>query len=124
MTDHKPSSDKNSVEQNLSKNYIPKTSLGQLPIPNQTDQEMKKKMEKTQKEIEKFKTNFLKKYKNTQAIGIIPGQASKKIEEEYEISEDDSKRELLHILTIIPESQYKKIGEIKLEAIKIAKEIN
>ena len=122
MTDHKPASQDNSVEQNLSKDYVPKSKL--TNIPNQPDNAMKKKMEKTQKEIQKFKTEFLKKYKNTQSIGIIPQQAAKKIEEEYEISEEDSKRELIHILTIVPESQYKKIGEIKLEAINLAKKIN
>lgn len=124
MTTHKPKSQNKSVEQNLAKDYIPKSKLGNLPISNQVDQAAKKKMEKTQKEIEKFKTKFLAKYKTTQAIGIIPAQAAKKIEEEYEISEDDSKRELIHILTIVPESQYKKIGQIKLDAIQIAKETN
>ena len=124
MTKQKPTSSQNSVEQNLAKNYVPKSKLGNLPIQNQVNQAAKKKMEKTQKEIEKFKTEFLKLYKNTQSIGIIPQQATKKIEEEYEISEEDSKRELIHILTIIPESQYKKIGEIKLQAIQLANKIN
>jgi len=124
MKKQKPTSSQNSVEQNLSKNYIPKGKLGNLPIPNQTNQAMKKKMEKTQKQIENFKTKFLKKHKSVQSIGIIPAQASKKIEEEYEISESDSKRELIHILAIVPESQYKKVGQIKLDAIGTAKEIN
>jgi predicted nucleotidyltransferase len=124
MPSHKPESEENSVEQNLSKNYVPKEKLGNLPISNQLDETLKKKMEKTQKDITKFKTEFLKIQKQTQSIGLIPQQANKKIEEEYEISEADSKRELIHILTIIPESQYKKIGEIKLQAIQLAKKIN
>ncbi|NPE26658.1 nucleotidyltransferase domain-containing protein [Methanococcoides sp. SA1] len=124
MTDHKAASQNSSVEQNLAKDYIPKSKLGNLPISNQIDQVMKKKMDKTQKQIEKFKTEFLKQNKKTQSIGIIPQQAAKKIEEEYEISEEDSKKELIHILTIIPESQYKKIGEIKLKTIELAKSIN
>ncbi|MFH0808733.1 MAG: nucleotidyltransferase domain-containing protein [archaeon] len=124
MTDHKLKSQNKSVEQNLAKDYIPKSKLENPSTPNQTDNSTKKKIETTQKEIEKFKTEFLKKYSNTQSIGIIPQQAAKKIEEEYEISEEDSKRELIHILTIVPESQYKKIGEIKLEAINLAKKIN
>lgn len=124
MTSHKPKSEKKSVEQNLSKSYIPKSKLGNLPISNQIDTTMKKEVSKTQKDIEKFKTEFLKIQKQTQSIGIIPKQASKKIEEEYEILEEDSKKELIHILTIIPESQYKKIGEIKLKAIQLANKIN
>lgn len=121
MTKQKPTSQSKSVEQNLAKDYVSKDKPKNLPV---SDQAMKKKMEKTQKEIEKFKTKFLEKLKTTQAIGIIPQQAAKKIEEEYEISEEDSKRELIHILVIIPESQYKKIGQIKIQAIQIAKEIN
>ena len=124
MENHKSKSQENSVEQNLSKDYVPKSKIGNLPISNQVDEALKKKMSKTQKEIEKFKTEFLKSYKTTQSIGIIPQQAAKKIEEEYEISEGDSKKELIHILTIIPEKQYKNISKIKLEAIQIAKKIN
>ena len=124
MTEHKPTSQNQSVEQNLAKNYISKSKIGNLPISNQINDAMKKKMDKTQKDIDKFKTQFLKQNKLVQAIGIIPTQASKKIEEEYEISEDDSKKELIHILTIIPEAQYKNIGKIKLETIQLAKSIN
>ncbi len=123
MEEHKTSQE-NSVEQNLAKEYIPKSKLGNLPMSNQIDDALKKKMDKTQKEIEKFKTEILKKHKFIEAIGIIPAQASKKIEEEYEISEEDTKRELIHILTIIPEKQFKNIGQIKLNLISAAKKIN
>jgi len=123
MEEHK-TSEKNSVEQNLAKDYVPKSKLGNLTMSNQIDEALKKKMDKTQKEIEKFKTEILKKHKFIEAIGIIPAQASKKIEEEYEISEEDTKRELIHILTIIPEKQFKNIGQIRLDAISIAKKTN
>lgn len=122
MTEHK--APENSVEQNLAKDYVPKSKLGSLPMSNQIDKTLKAKMDKTQKEIEKFKTEFLKKHKSTEAIGIIPAQAAKKIEEEYEISEQDAKKELIHILTIIPEKQFKNIGQIRLDAIEIARNIN
>ncbi len=124
MVKHKPKSQDKSVEQNLAKDYVSKSKSENLPISNQINKATKEKMKKTQKEIEKFKTEFLKSNKTTQSIGIIPQQAAKKIEEEYEILEEDSKRELIHILTIIPESQYKKIGEIKLQPIELAKKIN
>ena len=124
MTDHKSNSSENSVEQNLAKDYVPKSKLGGLPIANQIDDALKGKMEKTQKEIEKLKTELTKKYKYIEAMGIIPAQAAKKIEEEYEISEQDAKRELIHILTIIPEKQFKNIGQIRLDAIAESKKIN
>jgi predicted nucleotidyltransferase len=113
-----------SVEQNLSSSYVPKSKIGNLPMSNQLEDTLKKKMDKTQKEIEKLKVELVKKFKYIECIGIVPAQASKKIEEEYEISEEDSKRELIHIITIIPENQFKNIGNIRLEAIKIAKGIN
>lgn len=124
MIGHKSNSEEKSVEQNLAKDYISKSKLGNLPVSNQIDDVLKKKMNKTQKEIEKFKTEFLKKHKSIEAIGIIPAQATKKIEEEYEISEQDTKKELIHILAIIPEKQFKNIGQIRLDAISVAKKIN
>lgn len=124
MTEHKNTSEEKSVEQNLAKDYVPKSKIGKLPMSNQIDEALKKKMDKTQKEIEKFKNEILKKHKFIEAIGIIPAQASKKIEEEYEISEEDSKKELIHILTIIPEKQFKNIGQIRLSTIETAKKIN
>jgi len=124
MEEHKSSSNKESVEQNLAKDYVPKSKLGNLQMTSQVDEVLKKKMKKTQKEIEKFKIEILKKHKFIEAIGIVPAQASKKIEEEYEISETDSKRELIHILMLIPEKKFKNIGQIRLDAISTAKKIN
>jgi len=123
MTEHKNNSE-TSVEQNLAKDYVSKSKLPNLSTSKQIDKALKAKMDKTQKEIEKFKTEFLKKHKSTEAIGIIPAQAAKKIEEEYEISEADAKKELIHILTIIPEKQFKNIGQIRIDAIETAKKIN
>jgi len=124
MEEHKSSSDEESVEQSLSKDYVPKGKVGNLPMTNQVDEALKKKMEKTQKEIEKFKDEISKKVKGIEAIGIVPAQAAKKIEEEYEISEEDAKRGLIHILTIIPEKRFKNIGQVRLDAISAAKKIN
>ena len=123
MTEHKNNSG-DSVEQNLNPGYISKSNMGSLPMSNQVNDAMNTKMEKTQKEIEKFKTEILKKHKYIEAIGIIPAQAAKKIEEEYEISEEDAKRELIHIVTIIPEAQFKNIAQIRLDIIAEAKKIN
>ncbi|MDH3347211.1 MAG: nucleotidyltransferase domain-containing protein [Desulfobulbaceae bacterium] len=122
--DHKSNSEKSSVEQNLAKDYVSKSKLGNLPISNQIDEAMKKKMNETQKGIEKFKTEILKKHKSVEAIGIIPAQAAKKIEEEYEISGEDAKKGLIHILTVIPEKQFKNIKQIRLDAISASRKIN
>ncbi|MDO8517249.1 MAG: nucleotidyltransferase domain-containing protein [Nanoarchaeota archaeon] len=114
-----------SVEQNLSENYVPKSKLGDLPISNNLNSDdLKKQMDKTKQNIEKFKKEITKKFKFLDAIGIIPPQASKIIEEEYEIPEEASKKKLMHILVIVPEEKFKEIGKIKLEAINLAKQID
>lgn len=116
--------DETTVEQNLSNAYIPKNKLGDLPMNNQLDKELKKQMDKTKEDIDKFKKQITKQFKFIENMGIVPAQASAKIEEEYEISEEDSKRKLIHLLVIIPEDKFKEIQKVRLECIKIAKEIN
>lgn len=113
-----------SVEQNLGNAYIPKSKLGDLPINNGLDPEIKKQMDKTKADIEKFKKAITKQFKYIDSIGILPAQASQKIEEEFEISPEAAKKKLIHIVTIIPEDKFKELQKVKLEAIKIAKEID
>ncbi len=112
----------NSVEQNISNSYVPKSKLGNLPIQNPLESEMQKKMDKMKEDLEKFKKEAIKRFKYIEAIGLIPQQANKKIEEEYEITEEDAKRELIHVLVVIPEDKFKEIQKIKLELIKLGKE--
>jgi predicted nucleotidyltransferase/uncharacterized protein (UPF0332 family) len=122
---HKSGSEEASVEQNLAEDYVPKKKLGNLPMQNAgIDPEVKKQMEKTQKEIDNFKKDLVKKFKYIEAIGIIPAQAAKKIEEEYEVPEEDAKKGLIHVLAVIPEGNFKEIGKVRLEAIKLSQEIN
>jgi len=114
-----------SVEQNLSNSYIPKSKMPILPVSTQIDEALKKKeADKTKKDIEKFADIVKKKHKYVDAIGLIPVNASKIIEEEYEISKEDAEKGLIHIEVIIPESKFKEIQKIKLEMIKLSKEIN
>jgi predicted nucleotidyltransferase len=113
-----------SVEQNISSNYIPKSKIGDLPISNPLEEEIRKKMEKIREDIDKFKKEALKQFRFIDAIGIIPQQVSKKIEEEYEIAEQDCKKNLIHVLTIIPEEKFKEIQKIRVELIKLGKGID
>jgi predicted nucleotidyltransferase len=124
---HKNLSQESSVEQNLSENYISKTGQKipkQIPLNNNLSTDQKKEQEKLQKKINNFKTEATKKYKFIEAIGIIPKASSKKIEEEYEIPESEAKRNLDHILVIVPEKHFKKITQIRLDIVNIAKKID
>ena len=47
----------------------------------------------TKENIDKFHENLIKEFKFIEAVGVIPAQASPKIEEEFEISEKDAKKE-------------------------------
>jgi len=115
----------NSVEQNISDAYIPKSKLGDLPINNTgLDKEAQKAMEKTKNDLDKFKKDITKEFKFIEEIGIIPAQAALKIEEEFEVPLEDCKKKLMHILVVIPEENFKEIQKIRLECIKKAKEID
>jgi predicted nucleotidyltransferase/uncharacterized protein (UPF0332 family) len=116
----------NSVENNLSSEYIPKKKLGDLPIENELalSEEVKKEMEKTRKEIEKVEEELKKKFKFVEGLGILPVQVSTKIEEEYEIPLEDCKKKLIHILVLIPEDNFKELNQVKSEAVQIGKKIN
>lgn len=124
MAEDNHSKEEKSVEQNLAADYIPKSKLGDLPVSNEINETLKKKMDKTQKDLAEFQKALLKKFKYVEAIGIIPSQANKKIEEEYEVPTEDSKRELIHLLIVIPEKHFKEIGQVRLEAIALSKKIN
>ena len=57
-------------------------------IPKIDPETEKKKFEKTKKELDKIKDFIVKKYKFTQAIGILPPQAIPKFIEEEEAPEE------------------------------------
>jgi len=121
---HKSKEQEESVEQNLNDKYVPKAKLAGLPMGDQISAQIQKEMEKIRKDVDKFTKELSKKFKYLEAVGVVPGQAAQKIEEEYEVPEEDCKRKLIHVLTIIPEDNFKEIGKIRLEAIKIARGIN
>ena len=113
------------MEQNLSNDYIPKAKMPNLPISNEIAETLKKKeADKAKKDIDDFAKKAREKFKFIEAIGVTPAQANKIIEEDYEVPEADRKRDLIHVITVIPEKQFKNIGKIRLEMIKIGKEVN
>lgn len=116
--------DEPTVEQNISPVYIPKSKLGNLPMDNGIDPEMKKEMDKTKDNIEKFKKTIIKQFKYIEGIGIIPAQAAPKIEEEFEVPVEECKKKLIHLLVVIPEDNFKEIQKVKSECIKLSKEID
>ena len=87
-------------------------------LPTEITEEQKKEMEKTQKELDNLKKKILKKYKFIESIGILPPQASEKIEEEERVPEEEAKKKPIHLLVIIPEDQFKNIKKIQAELIK------
>jgi len=92
-------------------------------IPGEISEAQKEEMEKTRKELEEFKKKILNKYKFTTAIGILPPQASEKIEEEEQVPEEEGKKKPIHVLILVPEDNFKDISKIKNELVKEVKDI-
>ena len=116
---------KGSVEANLSSGYIPKVKMPGLPVSNEIAETLKKKeAEKAKKDIDIFAKKVNEKFKFIGAIGVLPAQANKIIEEDYEVPEVERKKNLIHVLTIVPEKQFKNISKIRLEMIKLGKTVN
>lgn len=114
-----------SVEENLKPGYVGGMNNSKSSMSKEIEDTLKKKeAEALKKQIDKFSEEVRTKMKFIQGIAIVPSQASKLIEEEYEIKEEDTKKELVHLLMIIPEKKYKDIAKIKVETINIAKKIN
>ena len=91
------------------------------PIMPENTEKMQKEMEKTKKELDKLKNWIIKKYKFTQALGILPPQAAKVFIDEEEVPAETEK--FLQLYMIIPEEQYKNIPKIKSEIIKEVEKI-
>jgi hypothetical protein len=94
-----------------------------IPVNADLPEEVKKEMEKTRQELDKFKDLVLKKYNFTLSIGIIPPQSCQKIEEEEEIPEEECKKKPIHLMIVIPEEQFKNLGKIKTDLVKEAKSL-
>ena len=104
-------------EMRLDDNYS-----GKKPILPENTAKIQKEMEKTKKELEKFKGAMIKKYPFIQAIGILPGQAVKLFVED-EIGENVPPQEFekiqkkIHLYIIVPEEKFKEIPKIKKEIV-------
>ena len=114
----------NSVEQAVSKNSTVSGKTLSMPVSGQLTDALKEKAKKSEDGVKKLSEELGKKYPFIEAMGIIPKQSSKKIEEEYEISEADAKRGLVHILVLIPEKKFKQIKEIRLDMVERAQKIS
>ncbi len=111
-----------SVENNLDKDYVPDDVSSK--IKDSGKKIIKEETDKAKKDIEKFAEEIKKKYKYVNAISIAPAQASKIIEEEFEIKEEFTKKGLIHLVVVIPENKFKDLGKFKNEVISIASKIN
>lgn len=96
----------------------------------------RKDVEKIKDKLEAFKKQITKKFPVISAVGLIPPQASKIVEEEEgesiiingkPLSESDMPKEkrekLIHVILIVPDEKVKEIPKIKSEAIKLVQEI-
>ena len=114
MTNQNNHKNNNSVEDNLSKDYVSNNLKQKYLLQEEIKEGLQKEVDKTKKEIQELNKEILK-VSFIEALGII--SMFQKIEE-YEILKKIEK-DLIHLCLIIPEKR-KNITNIKLEVIKIA----
>ena len=80
MTNPKqPSQNNNSVEDNLSKDYVSNNLKQKIPITKEIKEGLQKKeVDKTKKEIQELNKEILKKFPFIEALGIISVNVSKR----------------------------------------------
>src|SRR4030043_407446 len=103
-------------EMDLDNKYSNKKDL----IP-ETQEKMKKEIDKTKKELEKLKTFILKKYPFTQVISILPPMSIKNFIEEEEVPKETEKH--IHLYVVIPEENFKEFPKIKETIVKQIEEL-
>jgi uncharacterized protein (UPF0332 family)/predicted nucleotidyltransferase len=91
-------------------------------LPSDIPEEVRKEMEKTRENLDDFKKTIIKKYPFTIAIGIIPPQASEKIEEEESVPEEECKQKPIHVFIVIPEEKFKDMAKIREDIVKLVKD--
>ncbi len=123
MTEEKKKdNEEKALDKTMQASYQPGTPKMPSQMQNQIPEKTKKEMEKTREKLEKFKKTILKKYPFTLALGIIPPQAAEKFDEENELTEEEKKEKPMHLLMLIPEDNFKKIGKIKSDLIQESKD--
>jgi len=71
-------------------------------------------MQKMRKKLDELKKFINTKYKFVNAIGIIPPQAAEMFDEENELTEEERKEKLMHLLVVLPDDKEKEFNEVKL----------
>ncbi len=112
VKEEKKTPEQESLEADLNRKYMEKN----IPMSN-SNEEIKKEMDKTRKELDKLKSLILKKFKFTQALSILPPQAIKFFIDEEEVPKETEK--FLHLYMVVPEEKFKEISKIKVEIVKM-----
>lgn len=99
-----------------STDYVPGQKL-----PGEMTEEAKKEIDKTKEKLENFKKEIIKKFPFTLALGITPPQAAERFDEELGLTPEEKKAKPMHLVMIIPEDNYKELGKIKAEIVKMIK---
>jgi len=118
MTEHDKDKKENMKDLISQDKYVP----NRLDLPEISEKD-KEQLDDKRKELEKFKKRILKKYKFIFSVGIIPPQASEKIEEEEDVPVEEAKKKPMHLLVLIPEEEFKNIRKIQAELVKDAQDL-
>jgi len=114
--------EKNNAPQSLDDKRYQNPNLPKGSSPNQPTAEQEKEMKKVRQELDSLKKWIRSKYKFTEAIGIIPPQASELFDDENELTEEEKKDKPMHLLVVLPDDKEKEYNQIKGEILKKIKE--
>ena len=92
-------------------------------ISKEIPEDVKKEIDKLREKLKEFKKVIVKKFPYVEAIEILPPQATQLIEEEEEVQKEKPDEKLVHLIMIVPDDKFKEIPKIKMEAIKIIKDL-
>lgn len=98
-------------------------TMNGIPPAPQISEKAKKQMEETQKKLEHFKKELIKKYPFIMAMGIIPPQAAERFDEEMGLTSEEKKQKPMHLTVIIPEEKFKDIKKIRADVIQMSRDI-
>ncbi|MEK6914232.1 MAG: nucleotidyltransferase domain-containing protein [Nanoarchaeota archaeon] len=112
----------NSDESSLEDKKYQNPELKKTDIPQVNGSVESKEMQKIREKLESLKKYINKKHKEVSAVGIIPPQAADMFDEENELTEEEKKDKLMHLVVILPSDKEKEFNEIKLDILNKIKE--
>lgn len=116
--------DKKISGKNLNEQMNMPSKYSVSPLGNGVPKETLEKADKVKEELEEFKKKVVKKFPFIHSLSVLPAQSFKLFEEDEGLLPEEVEKKPLHLMMLIPETQFKNISKkIKPEILKIVKDV-